>query len=213
MFKTIIFVDYENIKYISKEKVDSNTKIVLFVGKGLQDKALEFVKTHINNVYSIEIINITVQGSNVLDFFLVFYLGKYIEEIKNSNIIICSEDKDYDPVINHLIANGLSLEKITVKKEGQEEHISQTLQEKYDKTVNHFKAMTKAIPRKLPTLTKFVKTNIKDIQTSKQEAKQIVDLMLENNIIEVINTETGTIKFKQQANFLSMIRARLAIFF
>jgi hypothetical protein len=203
MFKTIIFVDYENIKYISKEKVDSNTKIVLFVGKGLQDKAVEFVKTHINNVYSIEIINITVKGSNVLDFFLVFYLGKYIEEIKNSKIIICSEDKDYDPVINHLIDNGLSLEKIIIKKEGQEEnkepyeHIPQILQEKYDKTVNHFKTMTKAIPRKLPTLTKYVKTNIKDIQkVSKQDAKLIVDLMLENNIIEVINTETGTIKFK-----------------
>jgi hypothetical protein len=61
-----------------------------------QDQALYYP------ISSIELIKVNGQGPNALDIFIAFYLGKYFNSIKNSEIIIFSKDSDYDQLIKHL---------------------------------------------------------------------------------------------------------------
>jgi len=84
MYKPVIFVDFENLQDIDTSIIKTETKIIVMVGLNQDNKAFEFAKNLFNNVSSIELIKVNGRGNNALDFFIAFYLGKYFDNIKET---------------------------------------------------------------------------------------------------------------------------------
>lgn len=114
MYKSVIFVDFENIQKIDNSLVNTKNKIIVMVGLG--QKSFELAKSLFENKVSLELINVNGQGPDALDFFISFYIGKYFNDIKDSKIIIYSNDTGYNPLIKHLNEYGISIERKTFNK-------------------------------------------------------------------------------------------------
>jgi hypothetical protein len=118
VYKTIVFVDFENLQKISDNLLTADTKLVVFCGVNQEKTAFDFAKEQFNKPCAIEFIKPNVQGNNALDFCIVFYAGLNADRFKNSRIIIYSKDKkDYDPLIKHLQCIGMSIERLEYKEE------------------------------------------------------------------------------------------------
>jgi hypothetical protein len=112
MYKSVIFVDFENIQQIDAGLIDSKTKIIVMVGLDQDNKALDFTKKLFSNISAIELIKVNGRGPNALDIFIAFYLGRYFDTIKESEIIIYSKDSDYDQLVKHLDGYGISIKRV-----------------------------------------------------------------------------------------------------
>jgi len=128
MYKTVIFIDFENLQKIDTNKIDAKTKIIVMIGLDQEKKAIEFTSKIIQNISSIELIKINGRGKNAMDFFIAFYFGKYFADIKDSKIIISSNDTGYDPLIKHLNGYGMCIEKINIS------NIVETVEQKINET-------------------------------------------------------------------------------
>lgn len=104
----IAFVDYENYpQFFEKESSLDYLKIYIFVGFRQKQFPIEFCKWLLKAGKRVEIIEMTKQGRNSLDFRLIFQLGichqKYPKEV---GFTIFSNDRDFDSLIKYL-SNGL----------------------------------------------------------------------------------------------------------
>ncbi|GHU73180.1 hypothetical protein FACS189450_12450 [Spirochaetia bacterium] len=178
MYKSVIFVDFENIQKIDTSLIDAKTKIIVLVGLNQDNKAFEFSKNLFNNISTIELIKVNGQGPNALDIFIAFYIGKYFESIKESEIIICSKDSDYDQLIKHLDGYGISIKRIGLiennkknivktKAPKQKKEITKTTIEvktdEVQKIMEYLQKQTKSQkskrPKKLTTLENYLYTH------------------------------------------------------
>ncbi|MDR3325639.1 MAG: hypothetical protein LBS82_06630 [Spirochaetaceae bacterium] len=116
MSSNCIFIDFENVQKINDGLLTPETKLFILVGLTQDDKAFAFAKKLFGKVSSIELIKVAGRGPNALDFFITFYLGKYIEDIKNDDIIIHSSDTGFDPLIKHLADKGVSIQRQTYRE-------------------------------------------------------------------------------------------------
>jgi hypothetical protein len=117
----VVFIDLENLQYIDKNFVDPNTKIIVMAGMNQNNTSIKFIKEYIDNVSSIKIIKVKAQGNNALDFFIPFYLGKYLgqEKNKDKHYIIISKDSGYDALIKHLKENKIKIERKECEKSNE----------------------------------------------------------------------------------------------
>jgi hypothetical protein len=206
MYKTVIFIDFENLQKIDTNKIDTKTKIIVMVGLDQENKAIEFISKIIKNVSSIELIKINGRGKNAMDFFIAFYLGKYYKEIKDSKIIISSKDKGYDPLIKHLDGCGMSIEKINVdniveniesKIKESKTHIKKQDNKKNEDENNNIiisylqkqtKSQKSKRPQKLVTLENYLYTHFAQ-KISMEKIKKSINFMKENNYINILNNK------------------------
>ncbi|MHC6203260.1 PIN domain-containing protein [Breznakiellaceae bacterium SP9] len=219
MYKSLVFVDFENLQEINDKMVTSETKIIILVGLNLNKKSLEVAKELLDKVSSIELIKVKGQGNNALDFFIAFYLGKYVESNRNMNFAICSNDQGYDPLIKHLKEDGISIQRVDNKdsvkdtspksKKANKKALTEDvavpalnapsiptntdIDSKYKEIIEHFlKKQKKARPRKRETLETYLCSNQK---LTDDDAKSIIELMLKNKNIEITNEKSRTIKY------------------
>jgi len=210
MYNRIVFVDFENLQKIKPEFLTVDTKLIVLCGASQGKTALNLTKEHIGSPCTIEFIKPNVQGKNALDFCLVFYVGMNIGSFKDSQIVIYSNDKDYDPLIKHLKEIGINCVKeayeetkvskqvVTKQKKAIDSVTGSTSIEKaYEEAISHFRKIKqpKSNPRKIKTLKTYLKTALNKKYTDKI-IEQVVNLMVKNKIAE----ETGTgdaIKFNK----------------
>jgi len=98
-----VLIDSENVKpeYIEKLKHE-HFRVVVFVGANL--KRLDF--PIVNAVQSLgsngSYVQISSHGPSALDFHIAYYIGKLSAAHPDAYFHIISEDKGFDPLINHL---------------------------------------------------------------------------------------------------------------
>jgi hypothetical protein len=118
MPKTILLVDYENVRDIGLTQLpEGHKRVLLFIGKQ-QLEAREqkpdpaFIKRILDKGARLDLIPIAEQGGNNLDLHLAFYLGKILAEEPQAHYIIFTKDKtDFGPLIAHLKNRGVSCER------------------------------------------------------------------------------------------------------
>ncbi|MDR1376268.1 MAG: hypothetical protein LBJ22_02055, partial [Synergistaceae bacterium] len=86
MYKSVVFVDFENVQKIDENLIDSKTKIIIMVGLDQNNKAFDFARNLFTGISSIELIKVNGRGPNALDIFIAFYIGRYFDSIKESEI-------------------------------------------------------------------------------------------------------------------------------
>jgi hypothetical protein len=199
MYKSIIFVDFENIQKIDTSLINSKVKIIVMVGLNQDNNAFEFAKNLFVNISSMELIKVNGQGPNALDMFIAFYIGKYFDSIKESEIIIYSNDTDYDQLIKHLKMNGLSIErkgfnkntnKRAIEKNTTNSEVKIVKPENNDtrRIIEYLKKQTQSQkskwPKKIKTLENYLNTHFsQDIPLD--NIKISINYMIKNNYITI----------------------------
>jgi hypothetical protein len=213
MYKSIIFVDFENLQKINDEIISSETKLIVMVGLDQDDKAFDFAKNLFKNLASIELIKVNGRGHNALDIFIAFYTGLYFDSIKQSDIIICSNDSGYDQLIKHLDNHGISIKRVEYnevknkEKKVEVKKIEKPKKKNEEKGVvgkkinsvgnaqmiidylkNQTQKQKEARPKKLTTLEKYLCTHFSK-NASMDIIKQAIELMIKNRKISVSNNK------------------------
>jgi hypothetical protein len=207
MYKSVIFIDFENLQKINIDKIDPKTKIIVIVGLDQDIKVLEFVKSLFIDVSSMELIKVNGRGPNALDLFIAFYIGKYFDSIKESEIIICSNDTGYDQLVKHLNGYGVSVkraglaEKVTKiniagkKPEQKKETKKQKVELKADDVniiieylYNQTKSQKNKRPKKLETLENYLHAHFTQ-KIKKENIKVAIEVLLDKKYINIINNK------------------------
>jgi hypothetical protein len=198
VYKTIVFVDFENLRKINENLLTADTKLIIFCGATQDKPAFDFAKEQFNKPCTIEFIKPNVKGNNALDFCIVFYVGLNADRFKNSHIIIYSKDKkDYDPLIGHLKNIGMNIDRLEYKEPENKPSIqSVSVKKVYDAILKHFRVkQTQARPRKEDTLKTYLQKTVFNKYPA-EIIEQAIELMLNNKIIEKTNANGG-IKFNK----------------
>ncbi len=187
---TIYFIDFENIQEIPEfKKVNTEDKIILFVGVHQKTLKIEFVEKllQINNI---EIIKIEKQGKNNLDFHLCYHLGiqAHCNE-KKVDFVVVSNDKYFDPIVATINKQGRKCKRIskTQKTEIKEKNLKNTnkIPNEFSLFLDNLKAKQKKNrPRKIKTLL-----NALNAFTKKQYDEKTIDIFIKLGIIETDNSK------------------------
>jgi len=104
-----LLVDFENIGKLDLTAVPDGVKVALFFGAAQKTVPREFMEAALKLRERFEHINAGGQGKNALDFHLAYYLGEYLTKSPRTECIILSRDKDFAPLVKHLVGRGFTV--------------------------------------------------------------------------------------------------------
>jgi hypothetical protein len=193
-----ILVDYENVQDINTDIIDSNMKMLIIVGANQRKIPIGLIQKIQPFGNSIEWLQIKSNGKkNVLDFFIVYFLGYFISAQNNKEYIIYSKDTGYDPLIDFLKDKGVNVRRIVSFMQLNSNLL------KNDKIISNsgygndvmkikgilVKVPSNARPKSKKTLLRHIKTFTKK---SDGEIEKIIEKMF---IQKIIYEENGRIKY------------------
>jgi hypothetical protein len=98
-----VFVDFENVQVIDHSIFDNKTvSFTLLLGASQKKVDAALVEKLLVHASSVHLVRLTAPGRNALDFTLAYYLGRAVLSDPTGFFHIVSQDKGYDPLIEHL---------------------------------------------------------------------------------------------------------------
>lgn len=132
-FKTIVLVDYENIKaHIQCELMPKHTKFIILGGR-LSSLPFEMLHETLRYPHQLKWIKTEGSGHNNLDFHLAYFLGRcHTEYEKSIRLVVLSSDKGFDNLIRFINLEGRHCERVSdinllKKKKYREEKAKQPI--------------------------------------------------------------------------------------
>lgn len=194
MSTKLVMVDYENIQNLNGISLIHDHDIKVLVGLNQTKIPLDLVLQTQKLGQALEWVKVKGQGKNALDFYIAFYLGKYIEAKKYEQYYIVSKDTGYDPLVDFINENAGK------KRVKRVTNIAQIVQTQQDKTISpEVKKLTDQLkktqgnkrPKKRSTLIGFAMSVF-----ANQKTKEEVDLLIENLYSKkMISEANGLIKY------------------
>lgn len=158
-----VLIDYENVqpKNLAALKDDAkgrSFRVIVFVGANQSKIPKDLVFEMQSFGRDADYIEISGSGKNALDFHIAYYLGKFARPGSDDHFHLVSRDTGFDPLIRHLRANGIEVERRKGLFEIPWLEVAETdsFAEQIDKVVQNFDLQGKSRPRKVRT----VKTTI-----------------------------------------------------
>jgi hypothetical protein len=109
-FSSFIFVDYENVPSVDLGLVGGKAvHVTLMIGKNQTKIDFVLVEQIRRLADQVELVKLDASGRNALDLTLAHYLGRAVERRPDAQFCIVSKDKDFDPMIAHLLGKGLRI--------------------------------------------------------------------------------------------------------
>jgi hypothetical protein len=183
-----IFLDFENLAVQTIPDHIGIEKVFIFAGEKQNKVSLDIAESMQKLGSKAKLIRIKGTGHNALDFHIAYYIGKSAEIDPKGTFKIVSKDKGFDPLVKHLIAEGINCQRIEtlatklVSKKNMQEIILDL--------GAHFKDKSdKARPKKLAKLKAYIKNRIKEEDAIVEMA---TEGLISNGIIEV---NAGKIKY------------------
>ncbi len=106
-----LLVDFENVSKIGAHAPVENLKIKIFLGAQSKVKA-DFLNKILEMSDHVELIRITGNGPNALDFHIAYYLGILTTQHEGAELRILSKDKGFDPLVEHLKGRGFVIARV-----------------------------------------------------------------------------------------------------
>jgi hypothetical protein len=190
----LLLVDFENVQQVELAKLDNSYRVIIFVGADQKSVPFDLVTNAQKLGSRVEWQKITGNGSNALDFFVAFHLGRVFETANRPECIVLSKDKGFEPLLRFLNANGMKSRRINSLAELQPRATAATpapedlalrrVVEVLGRSGKH------ARPRKRRTLSQAIHAMFQK-KTSQQEVNRIIDAMFAAKLIsEAHNTIT-----------------------
>jgi hypothetical protein len=103
-----VLIDYENVQPDLDERLASDVfRIVVFIGSTQSRVRLDVALALQSKGAAAQYIRISSSGKNALDFHIAYYLGQLTKADPEAFFHIISEDKGFDPLVEHLQSQGL----------------------------------------------------------------------------------------------------------
>jgi hypothetical protein len=185
---SILLIDYENIqpKQLS-ELSDAEVRIFVFVGRSQSKVPFDLVSSAQKLGDRLEWIQISGSGKNALDFHIAFSIGNLSAMSHDDEYTILSKDTGFDPLIQYMMSKGITCRRINSLVEFKPTDRVQLADPEFLKRAkeNLLKVDPKKRPQKIATLTKHLKTAIKDLDEFR--ARQVVEALFVDGTV----TEDG----------------------
>jgi hypothetical protein len=105
-----VFVDFENVPDVDLSAISGQpVRVTLLIGNKQKKLDLELVKQIQKFPAQVDLVEVGGSGRNALDLTLACYLGRAIERAPAANFAIVSKDKDFAPMIAHLLAHDVEI--------------------------------------------------------------------------------------------------------
>lgn len=112
MTQRLILVDYENIGKIDLSLLDASYRAIIFVGAKQNTPKASRKPSTAHRFSRVDFQKIEGVGKNALDFHIAFQLGRTFETAPETQCIVLSKDKGFDPLLAYLDKNGLACQRI-----------------------------------------------------------------------------------------------------
>lgn len=107
---SFVFVDFENVPSVDLGLVEGKAvHVTLMIGKNQTKIDFALVEQIQRLADQVELVKLDASGRNALDLTLANYLGRAIERRPDAQFCIVSKDKDFEPMIGHLVAKGIKV--------------------------------------------------------------------------------------------------------
>lgn len=194
MGSKLLLVDFENVQQLNLSKLDSAFNIAIYVGASQKSVPIELVTTDQGLGSRVEWFRVEGNGSNALDFYIAFHIGRILEKSPETECTVLSKDKGFDPLIKYLNKNKFKCRRINSQIELEpESKIAPNEEPNYQRVVDLLsKSEKKSRPRKRSTLMKHIAAMFQNKLTPK-EVQRITDILFINKKISESN---GTINYE-----------------
>ncbi len=109
----LLLVDFENVQQVELAKLDDSYRVIIFVGADQKSVPFDLVTRAQQLGSRVEWQKITGNGSNALDFFIAFQLGRVFDQTPRPECMILSRDKGFDPLIRFVTTSGMKCRRIS----------------------------------------------------------------------------------------------------
>jgi hypothetical protein len=104
-----VFVDFENVHQVDLAVIGSKAvSFTLLVGPRQTKLDAALVEKLFEHAVSVQLVRLTSDGRNALDFTLAYYVGRAVAADPTGHFYIISKDTGYDPLIAHLRSRQIS---------------------------------------------------------------------------------------------------------
>jgi hypothetical protein len=186
----LLLVDFENVQQVELTGLDDSYRVIIFVGADQKSVPFELVTKAQQLGGRVEWQKITGNGSNALDFFIAFQLGRVFDRTPRPECMVLSRDKGFDPLIRFLNASGMKCKRIGNLAELHHKAATAaapaspaTEEPKLRRVVEVLGRLEKrGRPRKRKTLSQCISAMFQK-KISQQEIDRIINAMLANGLI------------------------------
>jgi len=189
----LLLVDFENVQQVELADIDDSYRVIIFVGADQKSVPFDLVTKAQKLGNRVEWQKITGNGSNALDFFIAFQLGRVFDKTTRPECIVLSKDKGFEPLLKFLNANGLKSRRINSLSELHHKAAASApaVEPGLKRVVEVLGRSGKhARPRKRKTLSQAIHAMFQK-KTSQPEVDRIIDAMFTAKLIsEAHNTIT-----------------------
>lgn len=112
MTKRLLLVDLENVHKIDLSLLDDTYRAIVYVGAKQNPPKAASKKATEHRFQRVDFQKIEGSGKNALDFHIAFQLGRVIETEPDTECVVLSADKGFDPLLAHLNKNGLLCQRV-----------------------------------------------------------------------------------------------------
>lgn len=195
----LLLVDFENVQQVELANLDDSYRVIIFVGADQKSVPFELVTRAQQLGSRVEWQKIVGNGSNALDFFIAFQLGRVFDKATKPECLVLSRDKGFDPLIKYLNANGMKSRRIGNLSELHHKTAAATPAPapedlKLRRVLEVLGRLEKrARPRKRKTLSQCISAMFQK-KISQQEVEHIIGAMLTKGLISETNN-TFTYEF------------------
>lgn len=117
MTQRLILVDYENIGKIDLSLLDASYHAIIYVGAKQNTPKASRNPSTAHRSTRVDFQKIEGVGKNALDFHIAFQLGRTFETAPETECIVLSKDKGFDPLLAFLNRNGLACQRVAALDE------------------------------------------------------------------------------------------------
>lgn len=190
----LLLIDYENIQNINLEQIEkTDYRVFVFIGASQNKIPFSLVGAAQRFGNKLEWVKIDGNGPNALDFHIAYFLGSRIERERNSEYVILSKDKGFDPLVRYINKQNVKCRRINSIIEISALQRNRNHNDEYTKVCENLKKIEKAKrPRKRNTLKKHVKTVIGKPLTE-EVYNEIIDQLF---IKGIVSEENGKLKYE-----------------
>lgn len=101
-----LLVDFENVGEFDIDKVNTQFKIIVFVGTNQRKIPVDLINKTQKLGSRLEWKQVEGHGKNALDFFIAYHIGRTMEKDPEAECVILSKDTGFDPLVKALKKEG-----------------------------------------------------------------------------------------------------------
>ena len=182
-----VLIDFENVQPKNLEILEKHPfKIFVFVGANQTKVPFDLATAMQNFGDSAQYIKISGDGKNALDFHVSFYIGQLSNQDPKGHFHIISKDKGFDPLIKHLRAKKIRVQREKDLAEIPILRISSATNndDKICAIIQNLAGRGQSRPRKIKTLSNTI-NSLFSPKLDEKELSTLINILKEQKYIAV----------------------------